>query len=461
MFQGRFFRRIVELKSRLIAVPSLPFSDVLSQQRIVDLLKELKALYRDRLYPPWTTLWIFLGQVLSGDHSCREALARWSSFRAAAGLGSCSTDTGSYCEARKRLPLALVSRLARETGREIHQEAFTAWRLAGRPVKLVDGSTVSMPDTPDNTAAFGKPRNQHGFGPFPVARLVAVLCLATGAALELALGPCGGKKTGELSLFRRLKDVFVPDDIVLADRFYCTYCDIARLRQQGVDVVMRQHTHRKSDFRRGQRLGKDDHLVLWQRPASRPDWMSQEEFQALPDHMEMREVRVAVTIPGFRVKSLVVVTTLLNPGQFSRGALAEVYRQRWQAELDLRSIKTMMQMDVLRCKTAEMVEKEIWMHLLAYNLLRSMLCATAAEHDLAVRSISFKASLQLLNAFYHQLVTSSAEQLETLVTIILSALREHRVGNRPNRYEPRKRKRPAKPYPRMKLPRYLERKRCA
>ena len=184
MLQGRFFRRIVELKSGLDREPSLPFSEVLSRQRITAVLKELKALYRDRLYPPWATLWIFLSQVLSADHSCREALSRWLAFRAARGLGPCSTDTGGYCQARKRLPLALLMRLARDTGRELHQQAPHEWRIAGRSVKLVDGSTVSMPDTPDNVAAFGKPRNQHGVSPFPVARLVAVLCLATGAALE-------------------------------------------------------------------------------------------------------------------------------------------------------------------------------------------------------------------------------------------------------------------------------------
>lgn len=461
MLQGRFFRRVVELKSQLDRVPSLPFSEVLSAKRIVAVLKELKALYRDRLYPPWATLWVFLCQVLSADPSCRHAVSRWLAFRAARGMSPCSTETGSYCDARKRLPLALVSRLARDTGRELHQQAPAAWRIAGRPVKLVDGSTVSMPDTPDNVAAFGKPRNQHGASPFPVARLVVVLCLATGAALELALSPCRGKKTGELSLFRSLEDAFTPGDVVLADRLYCTYCDIARLRQQSVDVVMRQHAHRHSDFRRGRRLGKDDHRVFWRRPTSRPEWMSPQEFAALPTQLEMREVRVRVAIPGFRVKSLVVVTTLLDARTFSQEALAELYRQRWQAELDLRSIKTVMQMDVLRCKTAEMVRKEIWMHLLAYNLLRSMLCATAVEHGLTVRAISFKASLQLLNAFYHQLVTSSAEELEMLCTIILGALREHRVGDRPNRFEPRKRRRPPKPYPEMKLPRHEERKRCA
>ena len=461
MWQGRFFRRLVELKSRWDREPSLPFAEVLSRERITALLTELKALYRDRVYPPWATLWIFLSQVLSADHSCRGALSRWLAFRAARGLEPCSTDTSSYCEARKRLPLALLTRLVRETGRELQQQTPQAWRLAGRPVKLVDGSTVSMPDTPDNVAAFGKPRNQHGISPFPVARLVTVLCLATGAALDLALAPCRGKRTGELSLFRRLTKAFEPNDIVLADRFYCTYCDIARLQGQGADVVMRQHTHRKSDFRRGFRLGPDDHLVRWQRPMSRPSWMSRRAFAALPAHLQMREVRVRVAIPGFRVKSLVVVTTLTDPQQFSRQALAELYRQRWQAELDLRSIKTVMQMDVLRCKSAELVRKEVWMHLLAYNLLRSMLCATAVEHQLPVRTISFKASVQLLNAFYHSLVTSDPEDLEGLCTIILGALSEHRVGHRPNRYEPRKRKRPPKPYPEMKLSREEERKLCA
>jgi hypothetical protein len=461
MLHGRFFRRIAELKSQVDRAPALPFSGLLCEQRIQDVLVELKVFYRDRVYPPCVTLWVFLSQVLSEDQSCRNAVARLLAFRTAQRLGACSTDTGSYCEARGRLPEELIRRLARQTGKEIHDQAPSAWRVRGRPVKLVDGTTVSMPDTAANTAAFDKPRNQRGPSGFPVARLVAVLCLATGAALDAAIGPCRGKKTGELSLFRGLHNPFAPDDIVLADRLYCTYCDIARLKGQGVDVVFRMSAKRKTDFRRGRQLGPKDHLIVWNKPLRCPDGISPQEFATLPGELCVRELRVAVTIPGFRVRSIVVATTLTDPEAFSKRDVADLFRQRWHAELDLRSIKTVMHMDVLRCKTPEMVRKEIWLHLLAYNLLRSVMCAAADESEMKVRELSFKGTLQIFNAFYHMIVTAGPADLEALCTRLMRAVREHRVGDRPDRFEPRKIKRPAKPYPQLKRSRSEERKLCA
>ncbi|MGH8529559.1 MAG: IS4 family transposase [Nevskiales bacterium] len=460
MVHGRFFRRLVELRSRLSTAPELPFTDALTQNRIDAVLSELHAFYRERVYTPCVTLWVFLSQVLSADHSCRDAVARLLAFRTAQGHAACSTDTGSYCEARQRLPLELLTRLVRQTGAEQHRTAPAQWRLHGRPVKVVDGSTVSMPDTSENAAEFGKPSNQRGGGLFPVARLVVLLCLTTGVVLDMACGPYRGKHCGELSLFRAMNYPFQAGDILLGDRLFCTYCDIARLRRAGVDLVFRLNAARRADFRRGRRLGHDDHVLRWRKPTRRPDWLSEAEFAALPDELELREVRVRVKLPGFRVRSLIVVTTLLDPQQFSKHDVAELFRQRWHAELDLRSIKTVMQMDVLRCKTPEMVRKELWVHLLAYNLLRSVMCAAAAEHELPVRQLSFKGTMQLLNAFYHLLVTSAPDALESLCTSLLHAVQEHRVGDRPNRYEPRKRKRAAKPYAPLKKPRDEERKLC-
>ena len=460
MSTGRFFRQIVDLKERFGKLPELPFSAVLTRERIDAIVEELGILYRDRVYSPGVTLWTFLSQVLSEDHCCRDAVARLLAFRVASGQGPCSTDTGSYCQARQRLPEELVWRLARHTGREIHEQAPDQWKLHGRPVKLVDGALVSMPDTAKNEAAFGKPENQKGRVGFPLARIVVLICLATGAALDMAIGPYRGKKTGELSLFRSLGDSLDEGDIVLGDRLFCTYGDIARLQGRGVDVVFRLNAQRKVDFRRGQRLGKEDHLVTWNKPIKRPEGLTPEEFAALPAQLTLRELRIQVAIPGFRVQSLVVVTTLTDPEQFPKEDIAHLFRQRWHAELDLRSIKTVMQMDVLRCKSPAMVRKEMWVHLLAYNLLRSVMCAAAEEHDVAVREISFKGTLQILNAFYLLLTTSPPDKLERLCTTLLAAASQHRVGNRPNRFEPRKRKRAAKPYPPLKRPRKEERKQC-
>lgn len=459
--QGRFFVQFAHLREQFSSAPGLPFSDALSKERITEVLQQWGVEYRDRLYTPWVTLWVFLSQVLSADQSCRNAVARLLSFRVAQGLSRCSTRTNTYCDARQRLPEQLIEWLVRQTGRELQQQAPTEWRLTDRPVKLVDGSTVSMPDTDRNAAAFGKPSNQRDCVVFPVARLVAVLCLTTGAALDMALGPYRGKRSGELSLFRSLPaDVFDPGDIVLADRLYGTFVDMARLLEAGVDGVFRLNAQRKADFRRGRRLGHDDQLVTWHRPTKCPEWLSPEQFLALPETLSVRQLRVRIDQPGFRVQTLVVVTTLLDPQQYPPEEIAKLYRARWHAELDLRSIKTVMQMDVLRCQSPEMVRKEAWMHLLAYNLLRSVMAAAGEACDTCVRELSFKGTLQLLNAFSHLLITCERDHLPELCDRLLKAVAEHRVGDRPDRYEPRKRKRQPKAYPRMKQTRDIERKLC-
>jgi hypothetical protein len=371
-----------------------------------------------------------------------------------------STNNGAYCQARQRLPEKLLTRLVQSTGQQLHDDVPEEWLWHGRPVKLGDGSTVSMPDTPENTDAFGKPANQKGGGRFPVARIVVILCLATGAAMEMAIGRCGGKGTGELSLFRTLLDSFSPGDVLLADRFFCTYCDIAQLQSGGVDVVMRQHSSRKSDFRRGTRLGKDDHVVLWNKPRRCPQSLDRDVFASLPETLTLREVRVRLEKRGYRTKSLVLVTTLTDATEFPKADIEDLYRQRWHVEVDLRSIKDVLQMDVLRCETPEMVRKEMWVHLLAWNLLRSVMCSASDHTDVAMRKFSFKGTKQLLMAMLGQLTTSVGEPLSNLVDALLTAVQQHRVGNRPNRSEPRKRKRPPKPYPALKQPRDVERKLC-
>jgi hypothetical protein len=462
MLQGRFFRRLIDLRTSCTKAPELPFAKVLAADSIQAILTDLKVEFRDRLYSPLVTLWVFLSQVLDADQSCRQAVSRLLAFRLQRGMSRCSTDSGSYCEARKKLPEVLFQRLVQKTGRELQEQAPAGWLFHGRKVKVGDGTTVSMPDTAENTAAFDKPRNQHGRGPFPVARVLVLLCLATGAALEAAIGPCRGKKTGELSLYRSLQHTLEPGEILLADRLFCTYFDIARLKQRGVDGVFRLSSSRRADFRTGRRLGPDDHVVTWHKPKQRPEGVSAAEWAAIPDELEIREVRVTVSIPGFRVKSLEVVTTLLDADEFPPEEIAALFRQRWHGELDLRSIKTVMQMEVLRCLSPHMVRKEIWAHLLAYNLLRSILCSASSEFERPVRSFSFKAALQLLLAFRHELVSATADDatLNRCCDALLYALSEHHVHDRLNRYEPRKIKRPSKPYAQLKLPRPIERKLC-
>lgn len=454
---GRFFCQIQRLKSGSDSGPSLPFSELLSEQSINDLLASLQINFRQRVYTPVVTLWIFLSQVLAADQSCRSAIANYIAFCVARREPPPSLDTTSYCQARIKLPEELLSKLATRTGKELHCQASSAATFH-RPVKVVDGSTASMPDESANAEHFGKASNQHGEVGFPIARFVAVFCLSCGAMIDLAIGPYAGKRTGELSLFRRLMNCFQRDDILLADQLFCNYCDIARLLDQGVDIVLRLRSSRLVDYRTGKRLGRKDHQVVWTRPDHCPEWLTAEEFAKLPATLILRELRVEQIRPGFRPKTIDILTSLTDAELYPKPELADLFRQRWQAELDLRSIKVVLQMDVLRCKTPSMVRKEIWIHMLGYNLIRSLMCATALTHGVTVREVSFKGMQQLFDAFWLSIAntTSRVELADCCEAITQCGIAQH-VGNRPDRIEPRKRKRRAKPYSEMTLPRDQER----
>src|SRR5262245_45417154 len=434
------------LRARFAQADGLPFEDVLSGDRVERALRDENARWRERVYTPLVTLWAFLSQVLCPDGSCRAAVARVLAWLVAGGGPACSPGTGPYCQARRRLPDPLLRRLACETGHALHAQASPEWRWKGRRVKVVDGTTVSMPDTPANRAAYPPPPAARAAGGFPQARLVAAFCLACGAALEAALGRCQGQETGEAALLRELADAFEPGDVLLGDRCFGGWFDLALWHGRGVDAVVRLHQRRRCDFRRGRRLGPGDHVATWPRPE-RPGWMDAETYRGLPDRLEVREVRVRVRQRGFRTRTLVVATTLLDAGQFGAQDLAVLYRARWHAELDLRSLKVTLGMDVLRGKTPAMVRKEVWAHLLAYNLIRTVLAQAAVCSGSLPRELSFKGTLQALAAFAERLPEADAGTAEELVTRLLAAVARYHVGDRPDRAEPRKRRRRPKYYP--------------
>jgi hypothetical protein len=330
--------------------------------------------------------------------------------------------------------------------------------LGGRPIKLIDGSTVSMPDTKANQKTYPQSKTQRPGVGFPMARLVAVLSFSCGAVLGLAVGPYKGKQTGEPALLRQLWNCFAPGDVAVADCCYGSFWNFAMLLARGVDSVFPLHQCRTCDFRRGRRLGKEDHLVRWFKPVQRPEWMSRKTYNALPPTLELREVRIHIAQPGFRTESLVLATTLLDPEKVTCSTLAEVYRVRWHAELDLRSIKVTMQMDVLRCKTPEMVRKEIWAHLLAYNFIRTIMAQAAAGLGVPARELSFSGALQTFNAFRPMLQMVAAALRSTLWHTMLAAIGCHRVGNRPDRVEPRAIKRRPKAHKLLTIPREEARK---
>jgi hypothetical protein len=448
--QARFLRH------QFLQDGGLPFTDVLSEDVIARSLSTIKVCWLDRIYSPLVTLWVFLGQILSADHSCRTAVARLIAHRLARGQEPCSAETGAYCQARKRLPEAFFSDGARRTGRALEANVDARWLWKSRRVYIYDGSSVSMPDTAENQAAYPQPVCQKpGLG-FPLARIAAVFSLACGAVLDLRICRYAGKGQSELGMLRLLWDVFRPGDVMLADRLMCSWTEMVMLKQRGIDTVCRLSSHRTADFRRGTRLGKEDHIVVWLKPT-RPRSIDKAAYDALPEFLMIRECRVRVEQPGFRVRSLVVATTLLDAEEFTRDDLARLYRARWNAELDLRSLKQALQMDVLRCKTPELVRKELWTHILAYNLIRTIAAQAATRHGIEPRTISFKGAVQTLEAFQPVIAMrgeDDAASREELYEHLLDAIATHRVADRPDRYEPRRRKRRPKPYDRLMKPRW-------
>src|SRR5262249_54795930 len=390
--QVRFLRR------QFLQDGDLPFTDVLTEGVIERALATLTG-WLDRIFSPLVTLWVFLGQVLSADHSCRAAVARLIAHRLAQGQAPCSARTGAYCQARQRLPESFFSDVACSVGRALDEKAERRWLWQGRRVYLFDGTTVTMPDTPENQAAYPQVYNQKpGLG-FPIARLGAVISLACGTVVNLGFCPYAGKGQGEVSLLRRPWDVMRRGDVLLGDRLMANWATIVLLQQRGIALVSRLNkAHRKADFRRGQRLGPDDHVVRWAKPTSIRS-LDRETYHALPDSITVRETRIRVRQPGFRTREIVVVTTLLDPKQTTKEDLATLYRAPWHNELDLRSLKSAMQMGELRCKTPELVRKEVWTHILAYNLLRTVMAQAAARHGVAPRTISFTGAMQTLEAF--------------------------------------------------------------
>lgn len=436
----------------------LAFVGLLSEERILKAFGAVSQDWQRRVYSLSVTVWVFLSQCLSADHSCRESVAALIAWRLARGLKRCSADTGAYCIARDRLPESGCRQLARHTGRHVDVEAPSKWRWLGHRVLDVDGSTITMPDTPANQAEYPQMSSQRPGCGFPIARIVVVFSLAVGTVLDATLGKYQGKKTGENSLFRTLHDQLQLGDVVLADRVLSGWCDLALLHQQGVDTVVRKHQLRETDFRTGKRLGKHDHLVTVPKPT-KPKWMSRETYDSLPDELTLREVRVIVPQNGFRTQEVIVVTTLLDSNTYSAAEIAKLYRRRWQAELNLRSLKIVLQMDTLRCKVPHRVRNEFYMHLTAYNLIRQMLAVAASVADREPWTISFKGTLQTINRLAPILVSdvSTDEWCDT----IFAAIATHVVGNRPDRLEPRVRKRRPKNFPLMNKPRDMYKNQAA
>lgn len=402
--------------------------------------------FAKRSFPPGLIVWTFIGQALDPDHSCRKALSRIQAHLALLGQPAVSSNTGGYCRARSRLPEGLFARLCRRVGEALSRRAAPEHLWHGRPVKVVDGTTCSMPDTPANQQAYPQSPNQAEGCGFPLVSLVGVFCLVTGAALDVALGVW---YRHDLTLFYGLRHVLSRGDVLLADRAFCSYAELALLKLRDIDSVMRLHPQRRTDFRRGRVLGVRDHLVTWTKPAQCPKGLRKADYRRLPASLEMREVRYRVETPGFRTREITMATTLTDAEAYPTDELAALYFRRWEVEIDFRHIKETMQMDVLRSQSPEMVRKEIWTHLLAYNLVRTLIWESAARGGADPGRISFKGTLQYAASCAALMAVTNAGRSLRLYEVLLDLVAAQLVPHRPGRVEPRVRKRRPKAYPLM------------
>lgn len=426
---------------------SYAFFNLLTGPELFDQVESLLPEHRERLFPPTETLSMFLAQAMSAERSCQGVVDDAAVKRLIGGLPVCSTHTGAYCRARQRLPEQMIATLTRETGRRLAARAPRSWQWRGRPVRLVDGTTVALADTEANQQRYPQPESQQpGLG-FPLCRVVGIICLASGAVLNAALAPYQGKGSDEQSLLRTMLDTLQSGDVLVGDAYYATYFLLCALQAMGVDGVFEQQgaRRRSTDYRRGRKLGTCDHVIELQKPKKQPDWMSRAEYEQAPESVSVRELSAG---------GKTLVTTLCCPKRTSKAALKALYRERWHIELDLRNIKTTLGMERLSCRTPAMVQKELWVYLLAYNLIRLLMAQAALLADLLPRQLSFKHTLQLWIA-WRQIGYTDYDDATLDGLFVLMA--QQQVGNRPGRLEPRAVKRRPKPYPLLTKPRSIAR----
>jgi len=431
----------------------------LSKANLIEAAAAADYQWRERVWTPVQTIWTFLVQVLHPGWACREAVAQTLAQQAATGtLGEVSPDPSAYCQARKRLPLSLFRSGLQQVGGILEAKVGDTHRWCGRRVWVVDGSHCSMPDTPELQAAFEQPTGQKPGCGFPVAKVVAMFCWASGAVLDAAVG---AYRSNELSLWRQLWDQLKPRDVVLGDRFYGSYADLAQLQARHCDGVFRLRGSRARviDFRQGRRLGKRDRLFTWSRPATGSRSLSPEEFALLPPTLTVRVLRFDTHVKGFRSRRILVVTTLLDSRQYPLERIAALYGDRWTVELRIREIKTLLQMEIVRGHSEDVVRKEIYLHFLAYNLIRALMWQAAQEQGRPLHQLSFAGTVQRFQALAPYLcLFAGTPKAARLYQLLLSWIARDRVPDRPHRVEPRALKRRLKPYDLLTRPRNEMRK---
>ena len=444
-----------EVAASFLDQPGLPFTDSLNATDIEQIFAEHSALFAtDAIYSTPLVLWAFLAQVLRDGKgaACANAVADIATYTQQAARPAPSGNTGDYCRARAKLDLTALGDLVRQSARRLDDQTRPEWLWQGRHAKLVDGFTFTMPDTPANQDAFPQQTSQDPGVGFPIARACAVLSLSTAAIHDVAIGPYAGKETGETALLRTMIDGFDSGDVVVFDRYYCSYMMLALLKLRGLDVCARLHQCRPDDFRQGRPIGAYDRLVTWSRPA-RPAWMPQEQYEEIPETLTLRMLQFDVTVPDRRTETITIITTMTDPAAYPKEAIAELYGYRWNVELDIRVIKQTLGLNHARCKSPGMVERELRVTLLAYNLIRKVIATAAVVHDKQPRQIGFTLACQTVLSSWMLMATGACRDTQAMTDSALSRIAANEVANRPGRMEPRVLKRRQHGYPLMTQPR--------
>ena len=406
---------------------------------------------RQRLFPLRRTFWCFVWQMLKPKTACREVVRQLQALLRLQGRKSLDANTSAYCQARRRLPTECLLAILKATAQGADQRALSHSLCQGRPVKVVDGSTATLPDTPANQRAFPQVGNQKPGCGFPLLKFVVLFSLASGAILALAKG---NRFQGELRLLRALWDELKSGDILLGDRGFSDYVTLAVSILRDVDVLARLHHARLTDFRKGQYLGPQDRLVTWRKPKLKPPYLKQREWKQLPETLTVRILRFGVEMRGFRPRQITLVTTLLDPELYPKEELAALYLKRWRLELCLRDLKTTLGMEQLRCLSPAMVEKELLVYLIAHNFIRWVMAQAATAHQVQLERISFKGTVDAVRQFSHALAQArNRRQRRALRDELLQVLASDLVPERPGRREPRAVKRRPKPFALLNRPR--------
>jgi hypothetical protein len=420
---------------------------VLNQKSIEALCREIGYEWRDRKLDPWTTLHLFILQVLN-NNTAMTHLPHLSGERFTA---------SAYCQARKRLPLKLFQHLADRFGSQLDRPGEDSlWH--GHRVLLADGSGFSMPDTPELQAYFGQPGNQKPGCGFPVAHMLALFDAHAGFLRDVLVHPL---RTQDIAHVAELHTKLRAGDILVGDRGFCSYVHLALCLQGNLHAVFRMHQKKIVNFRphrrsackaasKGRprsrwitRLGKCDQLVEWYKPASLPKWMTPEQFAQLPDRIIVREIKWRIRESHHRVREVVIVTTLLDPQKYPAHEIAGLYRIRWQIEVDLRDLKITLGLDVLKGHKVDTVLKEVQVFVLVYNLIRLVILKAARRQRVGPHRLSFIDALRWLQP---------PKPKRLLPELLVNP-------ERPNRLEPRCIKRHMKEYDLMTRPRNELRKR--